>query len=65
MRFHKGNLEMNTDNQEFLAYREAVQKIKNAILQSRYWTIKNANTEMLSLYYGVGQYISFNTRSGK
>jgi len=55
----------NTNNNELLAYREAVQKIKNAILQSRYRTAANANTELLNLYYGVGQYISVNTRSGK
>ena len=50
---------------DLLAYREAVQEIKNAILQSRYRAAANANTEMLNLYYGVGSYISANTRSGK
>jgi len=48
-----------------LAYRESVQMIKNAILQSRYQAAANANTEMLSLYYGVGKHISENTRSEK
>jgi predicted nuclease of restriction endonuclease-like (RecB) superfamily len=59
-----GALFMDTNN-ELLLYREAVQKIKNAILQSRYRTASNANAEMLNLYYGVGEYISANTRSGK
>jgi len=51
--------------QNLLAYRDDVQKIKIAILQSRYRSVANANTEMLGLYYGVGKYISDNTRSGK
>ena len=50
---------------DILAYREAVQRIKNAILQSRYRAAANANTELLNLYYGVGSYISTHTRSGK
>ena len=48
-----------------LAYREAALNIKHAILQSRYRAAENANAEMLNLYYGVGEYISVNTRSGK
>jgi predicted nuclease of restriction endonuclease-like (RecB) superfamily len=48
-----------------LAYREAARIIKNAILQSRYRAAANSNTELLNLYYGVGEYISANTRSGK
>ncbi|MDR2910258.1 MAG: PDDEXK nuclease domain-containing protein [Bacteroidales bacterium] len=54
----------NVDN-IFLAYREAAQKIKSAILQSRYRTAANANAELLNLYYGVGEFISVNTRSGR
>ena len=52
-------------NQELLAYREAVLKIKDAIFESRYRVAANANAEMLNLYYIVGQYISVKTRSGK
>ena len=48
-----------------MACREAVQKIKGAILQSRYRVAESANAEMLNLYYGVGKYISANTRSGR
>ena len=55
---------MDNDS-ELLIYREAMQKIKNAILQSRYRVASNANAEMLNLYYSVGEYISTNTRSGK
>ena len=50
---------------DLLAYREDVQRIKNAILQSRYRTAASANTANLGLYYGVGRYISANSRSGK
>lgn len=44
-------------------YNEAVQKIKAAILQSQLETAKIANTNMLALYYGIGKYVSDNTRS--
>lgn len=43
-------------------YTEAVQYIKNAILQSRYRAAAFANRELLSLYYGIGKYISENSR---
>jgi len=52
-------------NQDLRRFTQDVQKIKNAILQSRYHSASNANAEMLSLYYGVGKYISANTRVGK
>lgn len=48
-----------------LVYQDAVQKIKKAILQSRYRLAANANGELLTLYYGVGRYVSANTRAGK
>ena len=50
---------------DLLKYQEAVSKIKNAILQSRYQAARLANKELLSLYYYIGHYISQNTRSGK
>jgi len=54
------------DNDQGLRrFAQDVQKIKNAILQSRYRSASNANANLLSLYYGVGRYISANTRSGK
>ena len=56
---------MEAVNNELLAYREAAQEIKGAILQSRYLSAKNANTELLNLYYCVGRFISANTRLGK
>lgn len=45
-------------------YIEAVKAIKQAILQSRYKAAVLANGEMLSLYFGVGKYVSQNSRNG-
>ncbi|MBD5216733.1 MAG: DUF1016 domain-containing protein [Bacteroidales bacterium] len=45
-------------------YSVAVQNIKAAILRSQYNAAKLINREMLSLYYGIGQYISQNSRDG-
>lgn len=43
-------------------YSKAIQLIKNAILKSRYRAAALANRELLSLYYGIGKYISENSR---
>lgn len=43
-------------------YTDAIQAIKQAILQSRYTAARLVNREMLALYYGVGEYISLNSR---
>lgn len=40
----------------------AVQVIKGAILQSQQRALKAINQEQLALYYGIGRYISVNTR---
>ena len=45
-------------------YKEAIQIIKDAILKSRYRAATLANRELLSLYYGIGKYISENSRTG-
>lgn len=45
-------------------YNIAVQTIKDAILRSQYQAAKLVNREMLSLYYGIGRYISANSRKG-
>ena len=42
---------------------EAIQAIKSAILNSRYCAAALANRELLSLYYGIGKYISENSRN--
>jgi len=45
-------------------YSEAIKIIKGAILSSRYRAAALANRELLSLYYGIGKYISENSRKG-
>lgn len=45
-------------------YSDAVNTIKNAILRSQYQAAKLINREMLSLYYGIGKYVSENSREG-
>ena len=45
-------------------YVEVVKAIKEAILRSQYRAISSVNKEQLSLYYGVGQYVSENSREG-
>ncbi|MEZ3434932.1 MAG: PDDEXK nuclease domain-containing protein [Lachnospiraceae bacterium] len=45
-------------------YLEAVRTIKMAILKSQNRAAKYTNTEMLSLYYAIGGYVSGNSREG-
>ena len=45
-------------------YVEAVKIIKEAILRSQYRAASSANKEQLSLYYGIGCYVSKNSRKG-
>lgn len=45
--------------------RNAVTTIKTAILQSQARAIKTVNQEQLALYYGIGRFISENTRNNK
>lgn len=44
--------------------RSAVKAIKTAILHSQYRAAKVVNREQLSLYFGVGRYVSENSRKG-
>jgi predicted nuclease of restriction endonuclease-like (RecB) superfamily len=45
-------------------YTDAIKVIKQAILRSRYRAASAVNREMLSLYFGIGEYISHNSRDG-
>lgn len=45
-------------------YAEAVGIIKEAILRSQYRAASSVNKEQLSLYYGIGCYVSKNSRDG-
>ena len=46
------------------SYTTAAEQIKEAILSSQYTAAKQVNAVQLSLYYGVGRYVSQNTRKG-
>ena len=60
---------MNSDRkdseQDLSQYVSAVKEIKNAILDSRYRVARQANKELLQLNYGIGRFISVNSRSAK
>ena len=45
-------------------YNAAVQQIKTAILRSQAKALSGVNQEQLALYYGIGRYVSYNTREG-
>ena len=45
-------------------YNEAIRVIKEAILQSQYQAASIVNKVQLSLYYGIGKYVSENSRNG-
>lgn len=47
-----------------MQYNDAVQQIKLAILRSQAKALGGVNQEQLALYYGIGRYISQNTRQG-
>lgn len=49
---------------EIQKYDDAVKIIKNAILQSQYEAARSVNEKQLMLYYGIGKYISLNSRKG-
>ena len=58
---------MNEDNKKIAATTElqnAVQTIKAAILKSQARAVQMINGEQLSLYYGIGRYISEHSREG-
>ena len=45
-------------------YSDAVLQIKTAILRSQAKTLAGVNQEQLALYFGIGRYISQNSRAG-
>jgi len=58
----KAELSQKLEDYKGLVYTE--EQIKEAILSSQYTAAKQVNTVQLSLYYGVGRYVSQNTRKG-
>jgi len=47
-----------------LQYNNAVQQIKQAILDSQLRSMRAVNQEQLALYFGIGKYVSENSRKG-
>ena len=56
---------MQSENTNQLVLSDDIQAIKAAILNSQYKVASDANKVLLSLYYGVGRYVSEHTRNGK
>ena len=48
---------------EYVELNNAVQTIKGAILQSQQRALAAINQEQLALYYGIGRFVSMNTRN--
>ncbi len=46
-------------------YGDTVKVIKEAILRSQYRAASCVNKEQLSLYYGIGRYVSENSRNNQ
>ena len=57
--FNQGSIVKPSDG-----IRSAVQLIKDAILQSQARAVQMINQEQLSLYYGIGRYVSEHSRKG-
>lgn len=55
---------MKTDQKLTIHYNKAAEVIKTAILQSQYKAVQKVNHEQLTLYFGIGRYISNNSRNG-
>jgi len=55
---------MEQNNQLTQIYNHAAEVIKTAILQGQYEAAKGVNRSQLATYFGVGKYVSANTRNG-
>lgn len=55
---------MSENSLDFHGVKEAVSVLKQAILESQQRAALNSNRELLSLYYGIGRYVSENSRQG-
>ena len=58
----KKEIEKSTELSTADVTANAVLVIKDAILQSQQKALKAINQEQLALYYGIGRYVSVNTR---
>ena len=51
------------ENKNLIQLSQAVETIKTAILQGQHEALKGANRVQLAVYYGIGKYLSKNTRN--
>ena len=51
------------ENKNLIPLSQAVETIKTAILQGQHEALKGANRVQLAVYYGIGKYLSQNTRN--
>ena len=56
---------LKEDSSLTVMYSKAVDTIKDAILNAQYEAARGVNSIQLMLYYGIGRYLSHNTRQGK
>lgn len=55
---------MEQENHISIGLRQAVEAIKKAILEGQYEAVKGVNRVQLAVYFGIGKYVSLNTRKG-
>ena len=55
---------MEQEENKLISYKPAAETIKAAILQWQYEAAKGVNRIQLAVYFGIGKYISRNTRKG-
>ena len=55
---------MEREENKLISYKYAAETIKTAILQGQYEAAKGVNRIQLAVYFGIGKYISQNTRKG-
>lgn len=55
---------MNMEDKTIILYKLAAETIKTAILQGQYEAAKGVNRIQLAVYFGIGKFVSLNTRKG-
>lgn len=55
---------MNMEENAIVMYKPAAETIKTAILQGQYEAAKGVNRIQLAVYFGIGKFVSLNTRKG-
>ena len=64
---HNDKIVIRTDvdrTKAIVLYKPAAETIKTAILQGQYEAAKGVNRIQLAVYFGIGKYVSLNTRKG-